>query len=62
MKIKILLRAKVLSFFLMMIFLALLTNQANAQNGYIYLHHQAANEEGSPNFTFNVTGGSLNQN
>ncbi|KQS91836.1 hypothetical protein ASG21_05085 [Chryseobacterium sp. Leaf394] len=46
----------------MMIFLAILTNQAKAQNGYIYLHHQAANEEGSPNFTFNVIGGSLNQN
>jgi hypothetical protein len=25
--------------------------------GYIYLHKRALNEEGSPNFTFNITGG-----
>ncbi|TDX87245.1 beta strand repeat-containing protein [Epilithonimonas xixisoli] len=25
--------------------------------GYIYLHHQATNEEGSPNFTYTLTGG-----
>ncbi|MCD9855715.1 hypothetical protein LUD75_13410 [Epilithonimonas sp. JDS] len=35
---------------------------SGANCGYVYVHHQATNEEGSPDFNFNVTGGSVNQN
>ncbi|GAA5087021.1 hypothetical protein GCM10023210_09520 [Chryseobacterium ginsengisoli] len=35
---------------------------SNPTCGYVYLHHQATNEESSPNFTFNVAGGLMSQN
>ncbi|PWS30564.1 DUF7507 domain-containing protein [Pedobacter paludis] len=53
-----------LNIYILAIFTFILSfgNKAEAQNGYIYLHHQATNEEASPNFTFNVAGGIFNQN
>lgn len=42
---------------LLLLFMIIFTHVSMAQTGYIYLHKKALDEVGSPNFTFNISGG-----